>query len=62
MASVTYDAPALIKNFADERKIPFPILSDEDHSIVQRHGLLNRHYEPGDQRWDSVSRHVHLES
>lgn len=47
IASVTYDAPALIKKFADERKIEFPILSDQDHSIVQRYGILNRQYEPG---------------
>jgi peroxiredoxin len=35
IASLTYDAPATIKRFADERKIEFPILSDEDHSIVE---------------------------
>lgn len=47
IAAIAYDAPALIKKFADERKIEFPILSDEDHSIVQRYGILNRQYEPG---------------
>lgn len=47
VASVTYDAPGLIKKFADERKVEFPLLSDEDHSIVQRYGILNREYEPG---------------
>ncbi len=47
VASITYDAPALIKKFADERKIEFPVLSDQDHSIVQRYGILNRQFEPG---------------
>jgi len=44
---VTYDGPAVIKTFATERKIEFPILSDQDHSIVKRYGILNRQYDPG---------------
>ncbi|MBI3049058.1 MAG: redoxin domain-containing protein [Acidobacteria bacterium] len=51
IASVTYDPPALIKKFADERKIEFPILSDADHAIVQRYGILNRQYAPGDRNY-----------
>jgi hypothetical protein len=51
IASVTYDAPATIKKFADERKIEFPILSDADHSIVERYGILNRQYAPGHQNY-----------
>lgn len=47
VASITYDPPALIKRFADERKIAFPILSDQDHTIVERYGILNRDYAPG---------------
>ena len=51
VASITYDAPALIKQFADERKIEVPILSDEDHAIVERYGILNRQFEPGHQNY-----------
>ncbi|MBI2835468.1 MAG: redoxin domain-containing protein [Acidobacteria bacterium] len=51
IASVTYDAPALIKRFTDERKIEFPVLSDQDHTIVLRYGILNRQYEPGHQNY-----------
>lgn len=47
IASITYDAPALIKTFADERKIEFPLLSDQDHGIVERYGILNRQYARG---------------
>lgn len=47
IAALTYDAPAPIKKFADERQIDLPVLSDQDHSIVQRYGILNREYEPG---------------
>ena len=47
IAAVTYDAPATIKKFANERKIAFPILSDADHRIVERYGILNRQYARG---------------
>jgi hypothetical protein len=47
LVAITYDAPEPIKKFADERKIEFPILSDHDHAVVQRYGILNRQYEPG---------------
>ena len=49
--ALTYDAPEAIKKFADERKIEFPILSDQDHSIVQRFGILNRQYQPGERNY-----------
>jgi hypothetical protein len=51
IASITYDTPPLIKKFADERKIAFPILSDQDHTIVERYGILNRQYRPGDRNY-----------
>lgn len=47
VVSITYDPIPVIQKFAQDRKIEFPILSDADHSIVQRYGLLNRQYEPG---------------
>jgi hypothetical protein len=47
IVALTYDAPEAITRFADERKIEFPILSDQDHSIVQRYGILNQQFEPG---------------
>ena len=47
IAALTYDGPELLKTFTEERKVEFPVLSDEDHSIVQRYGILNRQFEPG---------------
>ena len=47
IAALTYDPPAAIQKFAEERKIEFPILSDGDHGIVLRYGSLNRQFEPG---------------
>lgn len=51
VASITYDAPALIRKFADERTIEFPLLSDADHTIVERYGILNRQYMPGERNY-----------
>jgi len=41
----------VIRKFADERKIEFPLLSDADHSIVERYGILNRQYKPGERNY-----------
>lgn len=51
VAGITYDAAPLIKKFADERKIQFPLLSDADHTIVERYGILNRQYQPGERNY-----------
>jgi len=51
VASITYDPAPLIKKFADERTIEFPLLSDADHTIVARYGILNRQYQPGDRNY-----------
>ncbi len=51
VASITYDAAPLIKKFADERKIEFPLLSDADHTIVERYGILNRQFKPGERNY-----------
>jgi len=51
VASITYDPAPVIKKFADERKIEFPLLSDADHTIVERYGILNRQYKPGERNY-----------
>lgn len=51
VASITYDPAPVIKKFADERKIAFPLLSDADHTIVERYGILNRQYTPGERNY-----------
>lgn len=51
VASITYDPAPLIKKFADERKIEFPLLSDADHAIVERYGILNRQFKPGERNY-----------
>ena len=46
LVALSYDPPAVVKVFAESKKIEFLLLSDHDHRIVRRYGLLNRAYEP----------------
>ena len=41
MAAISYDSPAVLKNFADRRHITFPLLSDPDSKIIRAFGILN---------------------
>jgi hypothetical protein len=48
VAAISYDSPAVLKDFAARRHITFPLLSDPDSAIIRRFGLLNPEYPPGD--------------
>ncbi len=41
LAVITYDSPEVLKRFADERGITFPLLSDPGSAIIRSYGLLN---------------------
>jgi AhpC/TSA family/Disulphide bond corrector protein DsbC len=41
LAVVTYDAPEVLKRFAAERGITFPLLSDPGSAIITSYGILN---------------------
>jgi hypothetical protein len=41
LAAISYDSPAILKNFADRRTITFPLLSDPESKIIREFGLLN---------------------
>jgi hypothetical protein len=45
---MSYDSPAVLKDFATRRGITFPLLSDPDSAVIRRFGLLNPEYPPGD--------------
>jgi hypothetical protein len=47
VAALSYDSPAVLKDFASRKAIPFPLLSDPDSAIIRRFGLLNEEYPPG---------------
>src|SRR5258708_25157537 len=41
VAAISYDSPAILKNFADRRQITFPLLSDPESKIIRAYGILN---------------------
>jgi AhpC/TSA family/Disulphide bond corrector protein DsbC len=41
VAGLSYDTPAVLKNFADRKGIHFPLLADPDSKIITELGLLN---------------------
>lgn len=41
MAAISYDSPAILKNFAERRGITYPLLSDPDSKVIRSFGLLN---------------------
>ena len=42
MAAISYDSPAILKDFADRHKIDYPLLSDPESRIIASYGVLNR--------------------
>ena len=46
LAAISYDSVAVLKNFADRKKITFPLLSDPDSRIIRAFGILNESPKP----------------
>lgn len=47
LAVITYDSPVVLKRFATERGLTYPLLSDAGSAIIRRYGLLNPEYPEG---------------
>lgn len=47
LAAISYDSVAILKDFADRRKITFPLLSDPESQIIRAFGILNETVRPG---------------
>ena len=41
LAAVSYDSPAILKDFADRHKIEFPLLADPDSRLIRIFNVLN---------------------
>lgn len=41
MVAISYDTPGILKNFADRRKIRYPMLSDPDSAVIRSFGVFN---------------------
>ena len=47
LAAISYDSPAVLKNFAERKHIQFPLLSDSASTIIRSFGILNTQPQPG---------------
>lgn len=47
IAALTYDSVELLKTVQEDQDIQFPLLHDEEVSIVNAFGVRNLDYEPG---------------
>jgi hypothetical protein len=47
ICSISYDAVDVLREFADRRRITYPMLSDSESSIIRSFGLFNETIEPG---------------
>jgi hypothetical protein len=41
LAAISYDSPAILKDFAERHKIDFPLLADPDSQIIRSFNVLN---------------------
>ena len=41
VAAISYDSQEILANFAEERGITFPLLSDADSAVIKAYGILN---------------------
>lgn len=41
VAAISYDSQDILANFAEERGITFPLLSDVDSAVIKAYGILN---------------------
>lgn len=47
VASLSYDSAAILKDFAERKKIAYPMLSDPESKVIKAFGILNTNIEPG---------------
>jgi peroxiredoxin len=41
LAAISYDSPAILKDFADRHKIEFPLLADPNSEVIRSFNVLN---------------------
>ncbi|MBI3975737.1 MAG: redoxin domain-containing protein [Armatimonadetes bacterium] len=46
LASISYDSTDILRDFAERRRITFPLLADPDSGIIRRFGLFNDTIDP----------------
>ncbi len=48
VAAVSYDSPALLRDFARRKGITYPLLGDADSTIIRAFDILNTNFHPGE--------------
>lgn len=46
IAAISYDSEEILKGFADQHAIGFPLLSDRDSAVIRRFGIINLNIAP----------------
>jgi len=46
IVAVSYDSQEILRGFADQHGIGFPLLSDHDSAVIRRFGIFNRNIAP----------------
>ena len=41
LAAISYDSPAILKDFAERHRIDFPLLADPNSEIIRKFNVLN---------------------
>lgn len=52
LAGISYDSPAVLKDFATRRGITFPLLSDHESTAIRAYRVMDRKYHEGSQVYD----------
>lgn len=53
VAAISYDSVEILHHFSSRNELSYPLLSDEDHRIIEAFGILNRNFPP-DHRWFGI--------
>jgi len=53
VAAISYDSVALLKEFAERKRLTYPLLSDPESRIIRAFGILNDNFPP-DHPWYGV--------
>jgi len=51
VAAISYDAPAILRNFSQKHRLTYELLSDRDQQTFKLFNVLNKDYKPGDKHY-----------
>lgn len=51
VVALTYDQPELQQRFIDRHQVSYPFLSDVEAHSIRALGILDEHYQPGDEHY-----------